>query len=219
MCFSATASFTAGVGLLAIGAVTASRINRPAELPFALIPTLFGVQQLIEGALWLTFTDNAPQMNVVLTYLYSFFSHVLWPVYVPIAVLLVEPEAWRRKLLMVIAVAGAAAGVFLLYFLVTEPIVSEIVGKHISYQSPHFYIGAVMVLYVLATCVSPFVSSCKTIRWFGAATFVSLVAAYAFYAFWFISVWCFFAAGLSVIVLVHFRSLKPSSSAAVNSNL
>ena len=120
---------------------------------------------------------------------------------------------------MVIAVAGAAAGVFLLYFLVTEPIVSEVVGKHISYQSPHFYIGAVMVLYVLATCVSPFVSSCKTIRWFGAATFVSLVAAYAFYAFWFISVWCFFAAGLSVIVLVHFRSLKPSSSAAVNSNL
>ena len=219
MCFSATASFTAGVGLLAIGAVTASRINRPAELPFALIPTLFGVQQLIEGALWLTFADNAPQMNVVLTYLYSFFSHVLWPVYVPIAVLLVEPEAWRRKLLMVIAVAGAAAGVFLLYFLVTEPIVSEVVGKHISYQSPHFYIGAVMVLYVLATCVSPFVSSCKTIRWFGAATFVSLVAAYAFYAFWFISVWCFFAAGLSVIVLVHFRSLKPSSSAAVNSNL
>ena len=69
MCFSATASFTAGVGLLAIGAVTASRINRPAELPFALIPTLFGVQQLIEGALWLTFTGNAPQMNVVLTYL------------------------------------------------------------------------------------------------------------------------------------------------------
>ena len=219
MCFSATASFTAGVGLLAIGAVTASRINRPAELPFALIPTLFGVQQLIEGALWLTFADNAPQMNVVLTYLYSFFSHVLWPVYVPIAVLLVEPEAWRRKLLMIIAVAGAAAGVFLLYFLVTEPIVSEVVGKHISYQSPHFYIGAVMVLYVLATCVSSFVSSCKTIRWFGAATFVALVAAYVFYAFWFISVWCFFAAGLSVIVLVHFRSLKPSSSAAVNSNL
>lgn len=219
MCFSATASLTAGLGLLAIGAVTASSTNRPAELPFALIPTLFGVQQLIEGALWLTFTDNALQMNVVLTHLYSFFAHLLWPVYVPIAVLLVEPEAWRRKLLMVIAVAGAAAGLYLLYFLVTEPIVSEVVGRHISYQSPHFYIGAVVVLYVSATCVSSFVSSYKTIRWFGAATFVALVAAYAFYAFWFISVWCFLAAGLSVIVLVHFRSLKPSSDAAVNSNL
>ena len=204
MCFSATASFTAGIGLLAIGAVTASRVRRRAELPFALIPGLFGVQQLIEGGLWLTFPDNAPLANTVLTHLFSFFSHVLWPIYVPIAVLLLEPVAWRRKLLMVIAVAGAAVGLYLLYFLVTEPIVSEVVGRHISYQSPHFYIAAVMVLYVLATCVSSFVSTCKTIRWFGAATFVALLAAYVFYAFWFISVWCFFAAVLSLIVLVHF---------------
>ena len=204
MCFSATASFTAGIGLLAIGAVTANRVRRRAELPFALIPGLFGVQQLIEGGLWLTFPDNAPLANTVLTHLFSFFSHVLWPIYVPIAVLLLEPVAWRRKLLMVIAVAGAAVGLYLLYFLVTEPIVSEVVGRHISYQSPHFYIAAVMVLYVLATCVSSFVSSCKTIRWFGAATFVALLAAYVFYAFWFISVWCFFAAVLSLIVLVHF---------------
>ena len=209
MCFSATASFTAGIGLLAIGAVTTSRARGRAELPFALIPALFGVQQLIEGGLWLTFPDKAPLANEVLTHLYSFFSHVLWPIYVPIAVLLLEPEAWRRKLLMLIAVAGAAVGLYLLYFLVTEPIVSEVVGRHISYQSPHFYVAAVVTLYVLATCVSSFVSSCKTIRWFGAATFVALLAAYAFYAFWFISVWCFFAAVLSVIVLVHFRRLEP----------
>ena len=65
MCFSATASFTAGFGLLAIGAITASRINRPAELPFALIPALFGVQQLIEGGLWLTFSDSALLGNSV----------------------------------------------------------------------------------------------------------------------------------------------------------
>ena len=211
MCFSATASFTAGIGLLAIGALTTSRINRPAELPFALIPGLFGVQQLLEGGLWLTFPDNAPLANVVLTHVYSFFSHVLWPIYVPIAVLLLEPEAWRRRVLKVIAVAGAAVGLYLLYFLVTEPVVSQVVGKHISYQSPHFYTAAVMVLYILATCVSSFVSSCKTIRWFGAATFVALLTAYVFYAFWFVSVWCFFAAILSLIVLFHFRRVEPQA--------
>lgn len=209
MCFSATASFTAGIGLLAIGAITTSRVSRRAELPFALIPGLFGIQQLIEGGLWLTFTDNAPLANVLLTYAYSFFSHVLWPIYVPIAVLLLEPEQWRRKLLMAIAAAGTAVGLYLLYFLVTEPIVSEVVGRHISYQSPHFYVTMVMALYVLATCVSSFVSSCSTIRWFGAATFVALLAAYGFYAYWFISVWCFFAAVLSVIVLVHVFRLRP----------
>ncbi|MEP7005137.1 MAG: DUF6629 family protein, partial [Sphingomonas bacterium] len=54
MCFSATASFTAGAGLLIIGAVTVRRARTAAELPFALVPALFGVQQVIEGALWLT---------------------------------------------------------------------------------------------------------------------------------------------------------------------
>lgn len=211
MCFSATASFTAGAALLGIGAVTISRARGRAELPFALIPALFGVQQLIEGSLWLTFPDKAPHANSVLTYAYSFFSHVLWPVYVPIAVLLLEPEAWRRKLLAGIALAGAAVGLYLLYFLVTEPITSEVVGRHISYVSPHFYVVPVMTLYVLATCVSSLVSSCNTIRWFGVATFVALLAAYAFYAFWFISVWCFFAAVLSMIVLVHFLGREPKA--------
>ena len=194
---------------MVMGAVTTSRVRRGAEVPFALIPGLFGVQQLLEGALWLTFPDNASLVNSVLTHAYSFFSHVLWPTYVPIAVLLLEPETWRRKVLMAIAVAGTAVGLYLMYFLVTEPIVSEVVGRHISYKSPHFYVAAVVTLYVLATCVSSLVSSCKTIRWFGAATFAALVAAYAFYAFWFISVWCFFAAVLSVIVLLHFRRREP----------
>ena len=69
-----------------------------------------------------------------------------------------------------------------------------------------------MTLYVLATCVSSLVSSCKTIRFFGAATFVALVGAYVFYAFWFISVWCFFAALLSAIVMLHFsrRNADPA---------
>ena len=204
MCFSATASFAAGAALLGVGAVTVSRVRRPAELPFAMIPGLFGVQQLIEGALWLTFPAQAPHANSVLTHAYSFFSHVLWPVYVPIAVLLLEPEAWRRKLLLGIALAGAAVGLYLLYFLVTEPIVSQVVDRHIRYDSPHFYVAAVISLYVLATCVSSFVSSCNTIRLFGVATFLALLAAYLFYAYWFISVWCFLAAVLSVIVLVHF---------------
>ena len=91
MCFSAAASFTTGVALLFVGTVTTRRVRRPAELPFALVPVLFGLQQLIEGALWLTFPDKAPHANTVLTHVYSLFSHVLWPVYVPIAVLLLEP--------------------------------------------------------------------------------------------------------------------------------
>ena len=62
----------------------------------------------------------------------------------------------------------------------------------------------VLALYGLATCASSLVSSHRTVRWFGVATALSLAAASAFYAAWFTSVWCFFAAVLSFIVLLQF---------------
>jgi len=204
MCFSATASFTAGVALLVVGTVTIRRAGKSAGLPFAAIPLLFGTQQILEGALWLTFPAEAPLWNMVLTYVYSFFSHVLWPVYVPIAVLLIEPTPWRRKVLAAIAVAGAAIGLYLLYFLIRLPLVAQVTGRHIAYLSPHFYAVEAMTLYLLGTCLSSLFSSHRSVRWFGVAAFLSFIAAYAFYAAWFISVWCFFAAVLSCIVLLHF---------------
>ena len=122
MCFSATASFTAGVSLLIIGAATIRCVKRREELLYASIPLLFAIQQLIEGALWLTFPAKTPLLNTVLTHAYSFFSHVLWPIYIPAAVLLLETTAWRRKVLAVITVVGTIIGLYLLYFLVRLPI-------------------------------------------------------------------------------------------------
>ena len=94
MCFSATASFSAGILLLGAGVVAVKSAHGSRELPLAAIPLLFSIQQLIEGVVWLTFRYEAPLLNAVMTHAYSFFSHVLWPVYVPVAVLLVEPPGW-----------------------------------------------------------------------------------------------------------------------------
>jgi hypothetical protein len=210
MCFSATASFTAGAALLVTGAVTMRLARRPSEKPYAMIPFLFGIQQLIEGSLWLTFPDKAPLMNTVLTYAYSVFSHVLWPIYVPIAVYFLETVAWRRKALLVTAAGGTLVGLYLLYFLIRLPIVAEAGKGHIDYVSPHFYIQIVMVLYVLGTCVSPLLSSQRWVRWFGVAAVVSFSAAALFYVTWFISVWCFFAAIMSVMVLMFFLRRSPA---------
>ena len=204
MCFSATASFTAGVALLGLGTLTFRRARSVAELPYAAIPALFGLQQLVEGGLWLTFHDNAAHLNAILTHIYSLFSHVLWPVFVPIAVLLLETVPWRRKVLQALAIAGAFSGLYLLYFWAMDPTISKVIGRHIFYDSPHFYIKPILALYVLGTCVSSLLSSHSEVRWFGVATLVSFAAAYAF-SFWFISVWCFFAAVMSATVWLYFR--------------
>ena len=78
MCFSATASFGSGTLLLAIGTVTLRMARCPAERPYAAIPLLFAIQQLVEGVVWLSFGGPA-WLNFVATQVYSFFSHVLWP--------------------------------------------------------------------------------------------------------------------------------------------
>lgn len=204
MCFSATASFSAGTVLLGLGTLTLKSARRPREVPFAAIPLLFAIQQLTEGVIWLTFSYEAPQVNVVMTHVYSFFSHVLWPVYVPVAVLLIEPPGWRRHALLVFAAAGVAVGSYLLYILVAYPVVSRPTGQHIEYVSPHFFAAAAMTLYLMSTTLSLFLSTHRTVKVFGVLALLSFAAAYAFFTTWFISVWCFLAALLSAVVYLHF---------------
>jgi len=212
MCFSAIASFSTGSLLLGLGALTLKSVRRPRELPFAAIPLLFAIQQLSEGVIWLTFRVDAPLFNAVMTHVYSFFSHVLWPIYVPVAVLLIEPSGRRRKALLVFVAAGITVGAYLLYFLVAFPVVSRPTGQHIEYVSPHFFAAATMTLYLMSTTVSPILSSHRMVKVFGVLALLSFAAAYYFYATWFISVWCFFAAVLSGTVFLHLVWRRAESS-------
>lgn len=65
MCFSATVSFITGAFLLGLGTLTVSAAHTAGERPFAANSLLFAVQQLSEGAIWLTFNYEAPGWNAV----------------------------------------------------------------------------------------------------------------------------------------------------------
>ena len=209
MCFSASASFVAGTTLCAVGVATLKKAETRTELPFAMIPLLFGVQQLTEGVIWLTFTHEAPLLKQTMTYLYSGFSHVLWPIYVPFAMGMLEAVRWRKRAIFAFEVAGVAVGLYLLYYMVALPMVAEVVGRHIVYLSPHFYLIPVMVLYLAATCVSCFFSSHGFVKLFGVLALLSFIAAYVVHFMALVSIWCFFAAILSLLIYLHlrFRSL------------
>ncbi|MHB8442412.1 MAG: DUF6629 family protein [Candidatus Acidiferrales bacterium] len=153
--------------------------------------------------------------NGPLTFIYSVFSHVLWPIYVPFAVSLVEPVPWRKRGLVSVQIAGLAAGLYLLYNLVQYPVTSRVLGKHIVYESSHFYVPAVLGAYVVATCVSAMLSSHPIIRLFGALALFAFLAAYAIHAATLVSVWCFFAAILSFVIYVHFRRERYSAIRAL----
>lgn len=206
MCFSATASFSASAFLFVAAAVTLKSVRHRREMPFAAIPLLFGIHQFCEGVIWLTFSHPAPLLNAVMTHAYSLFSHVLWPVYVPIAVVLIEAPGPRRRILCAFAAAGLAVGGYLLYIIVAFPVIALAAGHHIEYVSPHFLNTFTMLLYLMAVTVTPMLSSHRMVNLFGALALLSFGAAYYFYMTWFISVWCLFAAILSGAVLWHFAS-------------
>ena len=55
-------------------------------------------------------------------------------------------------------------------------------------------------------------ASHKAVNLFGLAALLSFAASYAIYTQWFISVWCFFAALLSVMVRLYFTNrFSPST--------
>lgn len=205
MCFSATASLIVGSGLAGLGALTLRKVKRRSELAFAAIPLLFGVQQLIEGAIWLSLQYDWASIRSVATYAFSIFSHVLWPVYVPLAVTLMEHHAWRRKALWIFSLVGAVAGTHLMILIATQSL-SVVAGEHIIYVSAGHYTWPMMQLYVTATCLAPLFSSYRPVRLFGAVALVLFLISLWFYTAAFFSVWCFFAAILSSIIYVFFRS-------------
>lgn len=215
MCFSAPASFIAGAALSAAGVVTLRMASRRIETPFASIPLLFGIQQIIEGLIWLSFREGSALPNRTLTLVYSLFSHVLWPILVPYAVGRLESIPWRKTALFACQAAGLAVGLYLLYFIIVFPVTSRVLGQHIVYESPHFYIVAVMVLYLVATCLSSLLSSARIIRVFGALSLATFLAAYAIHVATLVSVWCFFAAILSFIVHFYFRDPRSMASTSL----
>lgn len=212
ICFSANASFSVSAVLLTVGAITLHRARNRSEMPFAAIPLIFGCQQLVEGLLWLALAAQAPQTHA-LTVSYLLFSNVLWPIYVPVAIWMIEPLAAPRRKIALPMAAGVATSVFFLAALVSQPASAAIMGMHIKYVLPHPHHTLAFAFYAAATCIAPLLSSLGTVRLFGIVLIGSMIASYLVYATWFASVWCFFAALVSGIVLLHFRGRRRALAA------
>jgi len=204
MCFSPIASFAAGSVLSAAGAASIRETKAKKEIPFASIPLLFGVQQLTEGVIWLTF--GMPALQSVATFVYLLFSHILWPIFIPLAVWYMEPVKWRRLLLVPFVLVGAVVGGYFLYYLFVDSVVPEIINKCIAYSGEHFYQTFVLSPYSVATCASCLFSSNRFINVFGVLTFLAAILSYRFFQENFVSIWCFFSAILSALIYWHFRA-------------
>jgi hypothetical protein len=216
MCFSAGASFGAGAILLAVGTVTLKKAKEPDQTYFALIPFLFAAQQISEGFLWLSLDGAADSwLQPVTTFLFIFFAQMLWPVWVPYAMLRLETKAKRRAVLSVLLLLGIVISLFLSYCLMYYPVEARVLGRHISYaqEYPIAFRGAGGIFYLLTTIAPPFISSVRRMWVLGVAILVSCIITAVFYNDYVVSVWCFFAAVISVVVYVILNGLKKDDNA------
>jgi hypothetical protein len=210
MCFSATASFIVGGSLTVVGVATLAKATRRSDLPFAAIPFLFGIQQSVEGLLWLSLQHDMAMLRTVMTYLFTLFSHLIWPAFVPFAIARMEEglpqkiEPWRKNTMWGFRAIGALVAMSLLALVATQPL-TAVVNVHIIYVTPFFYDWPMMVLYIAATCIVALFSRHPLIRLFGLTVFAFFFVSWWFYTEAFFSVWCFFAAILSGIIYLHFR--------------
>src|SRR5690348_2717466 len=134
MCFSATASFTAGAALVTIGTIAQLKTTTPQQRLVAAIPFLFGVQQLCEGILWLTFAnDNLKFLEIPAMYGFLFFAQVVWPAYVPFSMWAIETHPGRKKWLRNLSIFGSLISLILLVYLFIFPSHANAECYHVFY--------------------------------------------------------------------------------------
>ena len=214
MCFSASASLGAGAVLGVIGVVSLTQSKKSSQIAFASIPLLFSVQQFSEGALWLSLPNPADAtLQHIATYVFLFFAQVVWPLLVPVSIVLLERENKYKTLLLVFAGAGAVVSVYLAYCLLTFPVQANIIGYHIAYAQDYpttfKYIGR--ALYGIATIAPLFFSDVKRMWLLGLTILTSYLISWMFYDHYLLSVWCFFASVISIGVLLIIRSIRHSA--------
>ncbi len=200
MCFSAGASFLASGGIAAVGAGSLHQAKKKRGLmAIALIPMLFSIQQLLEGAQWLV--DKPSFVSSALAYGFLFFAFVIWPTYCPLAVYANETDKHKKSLLLYMGAVGSFVSLVLLGVLVTQPLSVLVIDHHIVYDVFIPYALPFGYLYGAVVVGSFLLSSHRYLRIFSVAIFISYVVSGVMYEQAFMSVWCFAAAALSILLL------------------
>ena len=201
MCFSAAASFTSGIALSGVGTAALIKNKEKSSIPLASIPLFFGIQQIFEGFVWSSLSNV--QCHQISVYGFLAFALVFWPFYSPLAFFLAEKNIIRKKILLGLFALGTIVSIYFLGIMLTQPISSQVTNNSIQYLLDAPLVLVFTLIYFIATCASAILSTHKRLTYFGIFLTVSLAISLYFYFITFTSVWCFFAAILSLIIFSH----------------
>jgi hypothetical protein len=209
MCFSATADFTSSVVLGAVGVATLREVKDRRELLLAAMPGLFAIHEFIEGFVWLGLDGTLSQQvahNAGAAFV--LYAQGILPFLLPLSVFLIEPTKRQRRRMLAFVILGGLLSLYLAWGLIAYPLTISDQSHSVVYVNVVTNTTLVAVLYVIATCGSLFFSGfgpLVELGWFNLVGLlvVALVRRYAF-----TSVWCSYAAVVSVIIYFFFRRTR-----------
>jgi hypothetical protein len=211
MCFSTSASFGASAILAIAGIASIKKVQAPSQLMFASIPIIFSIQQFTEGFVWLALINGTHKdLQRIPIYIFVVFAQVIWPVWVPLSILLIEKNGNRRKVFSLLVGVGLIISLYHIYCLASYHISATVSPYHINYELdfPLRHFAILGSFYLLTIIMPPFISSVKRMSLIGILLFTSFLISKLYFNDFVISVWCFFAALVSLLVFLIMRDLK-----------
>jgi hypothetical protein len=190
----------------AIGVATLVEVKHRRELLFAAMPCLFALHQFTEGFVWLGIDHR---LSDIVTHdaaaAYLLYAQGLLPFLLPLSVFLIEPTRARRRRMLVFSVLGGLLALYLLWGLIAFPLLVSAHGHGVVYFNQISTTTLVAMLYVTATCGALFFSGFRTLVILGWLNFAGLLAVMLWKRYEFTSLWCAYAAVVSVIIYHFFR--------------
>lgn len=205
VCFSPEADLVAGVVLLPVGVAALREVRHVREVPFAALPLLFALHQLVESLVWAGASGDVSMCTQqTATSIYVLFALPVLPTLVPLAVLLLEPRGARLRVAPFVLL-GLVVSIYMGWAVLDGPITARIEAHAIVYGVGLDHRVLWSVLYVVAVIGPSLMSGYPSIVWFGILNLVGLVVVGTLYLSAFASLWCIFAAASSVLILAHMR--------------
>lgn len=213
MCFSEQASFTAAavLSLMSMGCFKIVK-HDPKLYALAAIPLFFGIQQGAEGIEWLYFKGiwGNPHTAELGKNIFAFFAFCFWPLWIPFSLYLAENEQPRKFLLLLFTCAGFAYSLFSGWHVFFGQLDASVVGHSVQYTTP-LTINELWP-YMAIVFMPWFISSLPKMAYLGAALVTAALIAGYIYVETFTSVWCFFSAIVSVMMILALRNISVESS-------
>ena len=211
MCFSPQADLIAGIGVTAIGVDACRNIRgRSDHLLLATLPLILGVHELVEDFVWWGLQGHVPhEAGRVALWAYMVIAFVVLPVFVPLAVLMLEPTVRLRRRMAPFVALGVVVSTVLLVAMLRGPVSAARHPWHLSYSIELHHAVIIVGLYVLAICGALLFSGYRHIALFGMANLAAVVALAALTADGFASLWCVYAAISAGAIALHMRYAKP----------